>query len=277
VFVCLDADSGEEIWRVDFVKKFRTPLPSFGFVCSPLVDGGTVYVQAGASVVKLDKKTGRVLWRTLRDGGGMFGSAFSSPIIATLAGRRQLVVQTRKMLAGVDPDKGDVLWTQDVPAFRGMNILTPVIFKDGVFTSSYRNKSWLFRVSRSEDRFQVNTAWSNDTRGYMCTPVVIDGYAYFHLQNRSFTCIDLETGERKWTSPKYGKYASLVFQDHRILALSADGRLLLIKANPRKFELIDEMPLQGRQTWAHLAVSGNELFVRELGALAVYSWTSRNR
>jgi len=275
VLVCIEGQSGREIWRVDFVKQLDAPVPSFGFVCSPLIDGDHIYVQAGASTVKLDKKTGKVIWRTLKDGGGMFGSAFSSPIIATLAGKRQLVVQTRKMLAGTDLETGKVLWTQNVPAFRGMNILTPIIVGDNVFTSSYRNKTWLYNIYKSGDNYRVRTTWSNTTQGYMSTPVVIGGHVYMHLQNRRFACLDLEKGERKWQSDTFGKYASLVFQDNRILALSCDGRLLLIRANPDKFELVDEMKIDGKQTWAHLGVSGNELFVRELGALAVYRWEDK--
>lgn len=272
VLVCLNAETGQENWRVDFVKKFDSPLPAFGFVCSPLVDGTSVYVQAGASVVKLDKDSGNVLWRSLDDGGGMFGSAFSSPMIATLAGKRQLLVQTREELSGVDLDDGSVLWKQEVPAFRGMNILTPVVLGDAVFTSSYRNRSWLYRIAKSEDQFRVETAWSNNVQAYMSTPVVIDGHAYLHLQNRRFACVNLDTGERTWTSQPFGKYASLIAQDNRILALDASGRLLLIQANPQEFELIGEAKVSDTETWAHLAVSGDELFVRELGAIAGYQW-----
>ena len=273
VLVCLHAETGQEKWRVDFVKELNAPLPAFGFVCSPLVDGTAVYVQAGASVVKLDKESGKVVWRAMDDGGGMWGSAFSSPMIATLAGKRQLLVQTREELAGVDLENGDVLWTQEVPAFRGMNILTPVVVGDDVFTSSYRNKSWLYRVTRAAEQFSVETIWSNNVQGYMSTPIVIDGYAYLHLQNRRFACINLATGERTWTSQPFGKYASLIAQDDRFLALDASGRLLLIKANTKEFELIDNVEISDEGTWAHLAVSGNELFIRELGAVTGYRWS----
>ena len=272
VLVCLIAETGQEKWRVDFVEKLNAPLPDFGFVCSPLVDEKAVYVQAGASVVKLDKQSGKVLWRALDDGGGMWGSAFSSPMIATLAGKRQLLVQTRKELAGVDLENGDVLWTQEVPAFRGMNILTPVVVGDDIFTSSYRNKSWLYRVITAAEQFNVETVWSNNVQAYMSTPVVIDGHAYLHLQNRRFACINLATGERTWTSQPFGKYASLIAQDDRFLALDASGRLLLIKANPKEFELIDDVEISDVDTWAHLAVSGDEIFIRELGAIAGYRW-----
>lgn len=276
VLVCLHAETGQEKWRVDFVKELNAPLPAFGFVCSPLLDETAVYVQAGASVVKLDRQSGNVIWRTLDDGGGMWGSAFSSPIIATLAGKRQLLVQTREELAGVDLENGDVLWTQEVPAFRGMNILTPVVMGDDVFTSSYRNKSWLYRVTQAAERFNVETVWSNNVQAYMSTPVVIDGHAYLHLQNRRFACINLATGERTWTSQPFGKYASLIAQGDRFLALDASGRLLLIKANPQEFELIDNEKVSDEETWAHLAVSGDDLFIRELGAMTAYRWAGRS-
>ena len=177
VLVCLNAKTGHEQWRVNFVEQINTPMPAFGFVSSPLVDGDAVFVQAGAGVIKLNKNTGALIWRTLHDDGGMNGSAFSSPIIADIAGQRQLLVQTRNVLAGIDIDTGNMLWNHTIPAFRGMNILTPVVVGDAIFTSSYRNNSWLFQLSKNKDQFQVMEAWKNTAQGYMSTPVVIGGHA----------------------------------------------------------------------------------------------------
>jgi outer membrane protein assembly factor BamB len=272
VLVSLNAKTGSEQWRVDFVEEFKAPSPAFGFVSSPLVDGEAIYVQAGASIVKLNKKTGKVIWRVLKVEGGMMGSAFSSPVIATLGGQRQLIVQTREKLVGVDLNSGEILWEQPVPNFRGMNILTPLIFGDAIFTSSYQNKSWLFNVSKSQGKFQIKEAWSNKAHGYMSTPVVIEGYAYLHLQNQRFTCLNLSTGEQTWTSPAFGKYCSLVAQKDRILALDQRGKLLLIQANPKRFVLLDERKVSDEDTWAHLAVCDDEVFIRELNGISVFRW-----
>ena len=184
VLVCPQASDGKVLWRMDFVSEMKAPVPSFGFVCSPLLDGDAVYVQAGASLVKLDKMTGKVLWRALKDDGGMEGSAFSSPILTDLNARRQLIVQTRQKLAGLDPASGNVLWSQEVPAFRGMNILTPTIWNGQIFTSTYGGKSFSFEPKESGGQFEVSTNWENKSKGYMSTPVVIDGHAYLHLQNQ---------------------------------------------------------------------------------------------
>jgi len=273
LLVCLDVATGKERWRFDFVKKLDAPLPDFGFVCSPLVEGDAVYVQAGASFVKLNKRTGELVWRTLKDQGGMWGSVFSSPVFAELAGKRQLVVQTREKLAGVDPADGEVLWEQPVEAFRGMNILTPVIYKDTLFTSTYGGKTIGFKVAQADGKFTITESWRHKAQGYMSTPVVIDGVAYNHLKSQRVMAIEVETGRELWTSDKsFGKYWSLVAQGNRILALDQRGQLFLLRANKDKYDQLDQRKITSEETWAHLAVAGDELFVRELNALAAYRW-----
>jgi outer membrane protein assembly factor BamB len=273
VLVCLDAKTGNQRWRVDFVERFKAPLPDFGFVCSPLVVGNFVYVQAGAGFCKLDKQTGKVLWRVLTDAGGMFGSAFSSPILSTIGGKAQVVVQTRLKLAGVEPESGKVLWSQEIPAMLGMNIVTPTVDGDRIFTSTYGGGSRLLEIKRTGEDFQVQTVWKTSLQGYMSTPVTIDGHAYLHLRSQKFTCVELKTGKQTWTtSGRYGQYWSLVAQKNLILALDQQGELLLIRAKPNKFDLLDSKKISDEETWGHLAVCGDQVFVRELNGISAYRW-----
>jgi outer membrane protein assembly factor BamB len=272
VMVCLDTKTGKERWRVDFVKEFKAPLPDFGFVCSPLVVDDFVYVQAGAGFCKVNKQSGKVSWRVLTDGGGMFGSAFSSPVYRTICGKPQLVVQTRMKLAGVKPESGKVLWSQDIPAMLGMNILTPTVLGDKIFTSSYGGGSRLLEIKRMGSDFQVQTVWKTSLQGYMSTPVIIDAHAYLHLRSQRFTCLDLATGKQTWTSEPYGQYWSLVAQKDRILALDQRGELLLIHPTPEKFDLLDSRKISDQETWGHLAVAGDQVFIRELKGISVYQW-----
>jgi len=273
VLVCLDAATGKELWRFDFPKELNSPLPDFGFVCSPLVEDGAVFAQAGAGLVKLDAATGKLLWRVLGDQGGMWGSAFSSPVISTVAGRRQLLVQTRTMLAGVAPDDGTVWWRQPVEAFRGMNILTPVVWSNQVFTSTYGGKTIAFAVQHAGGQFTVAPAWTHKAQGYMSTPVVIDGVAFHHLRSERMTAMELATGRELWvTSESFGKYASLVHDNKRILMLDQRGTLHLLRANREKFERLDSRKVSEAETWAHLAVAGRQVFVRDLKGLTVFEW-----
>ena len=274
VLVCLDASDGKVRWKHDFPAQDGTPLPAFGYVSSPLVDGDALYTQAGGAVVRLDKKSGEVKWKALATADSMNGSAFSSPIVAEVAGRRQLVVQTRTHLAGLDLATGAELWSTPVEAFRGMNILTPAIVSSNrVFTSAYGGKTLAFDIAREGERFVAKPAWSFKAQGYMTSPILHDGHAYLHLRNQRALCVSLEDGAEKWTSTEsFGKYWSLVANRDRILALDERGILMLMAASPARPEILSKRKV-GDDTWAHLAVAGHELFIRELRALAAYEWS----
>ena len=273
VLVCLSVADGKELWRCDFVDRLQTPLPDFGLVCSPLIHGDFVYLQAGAGFAKLSKSEGEILWRTLIDKGGMWGSAFSSPILVQIAGKQQLLVQTRTRLAGVDPDTGAVLWEQAIEAFRGMNILTPVVQGDLLLTSTYGGRTIAFKVTEKDGKFTVAEAWRHKAQGYMSTPVVVDGVAYHHLKSQRAMAVDFATGKELWTTDQsFGKYWSMAVQGDRILALDERGILLLFRANKQKFDLLDQRKLADTDTWAHVAPSEDQLFIRELRAMTAYRW-----
>jgi outer membrane protein assembly factor BamB len=273
VLVCLDAASGDVVWKIDFVEQLKTPLPSFGFVSSPLISGDWIYVQAAASLVKLHKGTGEIVWQSLKDDGGMWGSAFSSPYLTEVGGRPQLLVQTRQKLAGIDPVDGRVLWSQDIEAFRGMNILTPTVYESSVFTSSYGGRSQMIRLVEEGNGWQAQPSWDNRLQGYMSTPLLIDGHAYLHLRNQRAACVRLSDGEITWISQPFGRYWSLVGQGQRILALDERGELLLLHANREEFQVVDTRQIAEAETWAHLAVVDDLIIIRELNALAVYRWS----
>ena len=269
VLVCLDAKSGSVEWRLDFAEKFGTDLPSFGFVCSPLLNDDAVMVQAGASMVALKKSDGSVLWRSLEDGGGMNGSAFSSPIIRPIDGKNQLLVQTRTELCGLTPNDGAVLWKQKIPAFRGMNILTPTVFQNTIFTATYGGKALGIRL---KDK-RPETAWETKLQGYMSSPVVIDSHAYLHLRDQRIACVDLRDGTEKWkTKNKFGKYWSMIARGNQILALDEKGILRLISANLKSLQIVSERKLDTKDCWAHVAVSGDRVIVRSLNGLEVFRW-----
>src|SRR5262249_8479549 len=124
MLVCIDAATGKIRWNVNFVKDYKTPPPPYGFASSPLIDRDAVHVQAAAAFAKVDKKPGKVLWRVLPYRSSPNGTAVSSPVIATLGGKRQVLVQHPRELHGVDLESGKVLWSATVRAFRNMNIAT---------------------------------------------------------------------------------------------------------------------------------------------------------
>ena len=273
VLVAIDGQTGKEKWRVDFVKREKTTVPTFGFVSSPLVEDDFLYVQAGSQVVKIRCSDGTKAWGAMKDDRAMYGSAFSSPVIAEVAGKNQLLTQTREELAGLDLSNGNVIWRYKVKAFRGMNILTPTIIGDTLFTSSYGGGSSLFTLSTDNKGINVSKAWSHKTEGYMSSPITHEGHVYMHGRDKKFHCLEAKTGQLKWSSEKkFSEYASLVANDDKALALTADGNLLLMQLNSSGFNLVDTKKISEAPTWAHLAVCGEELFVRELKGLVKLQW-----
>ena len=289
VFRALDAETGEVRWTIDFPRHFDVSTPPFGFASSPLVVGDYVYVQAANGLVKVEKSTGEIVWRTAvaRD-SIMSGGAFSSPILATLAGHEQLIAFTRAVLSGVDPRSGEVLWTHDVPNFRGMNIVTPIVFGDGVFVSQHRNGSYFIRVhgdgtvrlDEDGDRglsFETETAWTNKGSGYMSSPVIVGNQLYQHLGNGRLSNIDLSSGRENWRTKPLGEYWSMVRQGERILALDSEGVLRLVQASPVSFDVVAEREVAQQSTWGHVAVSGDMIYVRGLEGITALRWSPTAR
>jgi len=273
LLVCLDAKTGKEIWKYDFVKEQKSEAPTFGFVSSPLVDDRAVYVQAGGGFAKLDKLTGKLQWLTLKDGGGMNGSAFSTPVFAKLGDTDQILVQTRTKMAGVNPESGKALWSKEIKSFRGMNILTPVVLGDTVFTSTYGGNTQGFKVLGSTGDFRTEDAWSFKYEGNMSTPVVVADHAYYLGKDQRAICVNLKDGKEAWRSEKrFGKYWNLVANGDNILALDERGILYLLKANPKELDILAEKKLPRSDTWAHIGVFGNEIAIRDLSSLTLYRW-----
>lgn len=274
--VALDGATGKEAWRIDFKKEFGTNGQAFGSVCSPLIDGGFLFVQTSGGLVKIDCSSGAIVWRSLKEEGGMMSGAFSSPVLSNIAGTRQLVVQTRARLCGVDADKGTELWTIDIPSFRDMNILTPTVIGGRIFTSSYGGGASLYEIKKaspgSATEFEAAQVWKNTTEAYMSSPVVVDEKIYLHLRNKRFSCIDPQSGESLWRTTPFGDYWSIVSNGAKLLVLDSAGDLLLIDANPKEYSQLSSRHVSDTSTWAHLAVADDQVFVRALDALIVYRW-----
>ncbi|MEM9237190.1 MAG: PQQ-binding-like beta-propeller repeat protein, partial [Verrucomicrobiota bacterium] len=262
VLVAIDVTNGEVRWRTDFPKEEGTQRPQFGFVCSPMLGKDHLYVQTGAALRKVRKSDGKTVWKTLEDERAMFGEAFSSPVRASIGGRDQIVVQTRMALAGVDPEKGEVLWSVPVKAFRGMNILTPTPVGDHLFTASYGGGTFWYKVDTDGNKQSVKELWNDKLEGNMSSPVVVDGKVYLHGRDKRFHCLDPTAKKILWsTKETYGDYWSMVANEKRILALDDRGILMLIEADPESFQLKQQIEVSAKPTWAHLSVCGSELLI----------------
>jgi outer membrane protein assembly factor BamB len=268
--VCLDPETGKETWRVDLAERFGTRRPMFGAVCSPIVDEGAVYIMGGGATAKLSLGDGSTLWRALDD-EGKDDDAFSSPIIQTIAGVRQLLVQTRTRLCGVSLDDGKLLWSEPIEAYRNMNVLTPTVIGNRVFTAAHSGRSQCFEISKQNDQWKAEELWSQKVQAYMSSPVTNGETIFLHSKNERLTAMDASDGEILWTGRPMGKYQSLVRNKDIILVLSADGELLSVKPTREKLEIVDRKKVAD-DAWAYLGVFDGGLLVRDLKAIKVFRY-----
>jgi outer membrane protein assembly factor BamB len=273
LLVCLDTKTGNQQWQVDFCERYGTPLPELGLVSSPLVDDDGVYVQAADSFVKVNKNTGNSIWRSLeRDDKGQ--GSYSSPELAVIHGRRQLLVANIDDIAGVDPKNGNVLWKRTLDSYDQGCIIAPIAYQGGIFTSTRASRTGYYPLEFTQEQFTLHDGWTNKLVVYMSSPIVIGDFAYMHLKNGRFACVDLRNGTIKWTSNRpFGKYCSLAWNQDTILSLTNEGQLLLIKANPDEFELLDSRTISDQETWGHIAIAGKQIFIREKNAITAFQWT----
>jgi outer membrane protein assembly factor BamB len=277
VVSCWDAASGKLLWQNDFSKEFKAPPPLFyGMSVSPIVVDGMVIVAAGVNddgaLVAIDLAGGEIKWKWTGDGPG-----YSSPILATLAGTRQLIVQSQNNCIGVAPADGSLLWSIPYKTEYDQNIITPVVAGELVIFSGLESGTTAYRLKKIDGKLAPEKVWHNrQISMYMSTPVVV-GDGLYGLNNRSkgqFVCLDLAKGETRWTSEgRMGDNAAILAADGLLMALCTSGQLIVFKAAPQQFETIARYEVADSPTWAYPAIAGGRILVKDRTALS--SWTLR--
>ena len=270
--VCLEPDTGGIRWKADPAERFNARRPPFGGVCSPLIDGGSVYVMAGGATVKLSLADGSTLWKTLDDEGDE-DDALGCPVIETITGTRQLVVPTRTRLCGVDLVDGSLLWSVRIEAYRNMNILTPTVIGDRIYTAARGGRSQCFEISKRGDDYVATESWNQNTQAYMSSPVTDGETIFVHNSNERLTALDADDGKVLWTGKPLGKYLSFVRNDRVLLALNSEGELMSVEPSRDSLNIWAKRKVAD-DSWAHLGVFDGGILVRDLNALKVYRYDS---
>jgi outer membrane protein assembly factor BamB len=240
---------------------------------SPLIVDDTVIVlpggTRGSSVVAYNKATGDIVWRAQDDEQG-----YTSPMLVTLGGVRQILVVSSSRAMGLTVDGGELLWEYPWRTFNGINVSQPIVFthngSDRVFLSaSYGTGAAVFEVTRSGDRFQTKTVWENQRmKNKFTSSVLHNGYIY-GLDESILACIDANTGEQKWKGGRYGYGQILLAGDH-VIVLTEDGELVLVKAAPDRHQEVAKFEAIGGKTWNHPVIAGGRLLVRNIQEMAAF-------
>ena len=272
VVVCTDFATGKTVWKVDTQKSYRASDGFFGMACSPLVEGNAVLLniggEAGAGIVALDKNSGKLLWKTLDD-----EASYSSPVMATLHGKRRAVFFTRTGLAVVDPANGKIDFQNRWRARNqaSVNAAAPLVVGELIFvTSSYNTGALVLRMVGGS----YKKVWSNDTSlSSQYASVMHRGGFIYGTHGRAdvppvpaLRCVELATGKVRWSVDDFGDCMMLLSGD-QLLALMESGELVLGQVTPAGWREVSRAQVVGSGARSQPALADGRLYVRDRNQL----------
>jgi outer membrane protein assembly factor BamB len=269
----LDAAKGTPVWRRNILSDNGASNLSWGMSAAPLIVDDTVVVlpggTRGSSVVAYDKGTGAPVWKALND-----EASYTSPMLVTLGGVRQILVVTATRVVGLTPDKGVLLWQYPWSTFNGINVAQPIVFthngRDRVFMSaSYGHGAAVFELSRAGDGLQAKTIWENERMKNKFTSSVLHNGHIYGLDESILASVNAETGQQNWKGGRYG-YGQLVLAGDHLVVLTEDGDVVLVNATPARHEEIARFAAIEGKTWNHPVITDGKLLVRNVQEMAAF-------
>ena len=263
VLSCLNVADGKLLWRKD---EFPKRWPQFYTASSPMIVDGMVIAQLGGKgtggLMAFDAASGDVKWKW-----GGEAPEYASPVLMTVDGTKQVVTLTEKSVVSVALADGKLLWqVAFAPGRRAYNAATPIVDGQTVIVTGKGRGTRAFKVEKQGDGFAVKDSWSNDALAVQFnTPVLKDGKLYGLSDGGNLFCIDASTGKTVWTDGTQrgrGGFGAIVDAGTCLLALPANGDLLVFKPGDAEYAQLAAIKVTGDATYAHPLVSGKRIFVK---------------
>jgi len=271
--VCWDARDGKQVWSVDTARKFAPPKLAFGVSCSPLLDGEAVLINVGAkgaSIVAFNAADGKVLWKGLDD-----PPSYSSGIAFGAGMARQLVFLTGAGVVSLTAE-GKLNWRVPLKDLLSESSTTPVKAGAMLLASSVTFGSLGIRLDSKDDKPTATQAWKNPLLTcYFSTPVAVGKDEVYMVTGSPppfakavLRCVAIKSGKELWKKDRVGTYHASLLRtgDNKLLMLDDFGNLSLVEPNAREYKQQARSKVCG-QTWAHPALSGGRLYLRDKGEL----------
>ncbi len=229
----------------------------YGYAPSPCLYKNQVIVCAeydGKSyLVSLQSRDGKELWRTARPSS----ISFSTPVVASVAGRDQLLLSGNQKVSSYDPMTGKELWAVDGTTFATCG--TMIWEGNTVFASGGFPKAETIAVQADGSG---KILWRNDQKCYEQSMIVHQGYVYALTDKGVLYCWQASDGKEMWKQRLQGPVSSSpVLVDNRIYWANESGTMYVFEANPQKYVSLSENKI-GDESFASPAVCGNQFFVR---------------
>lgn len=264
----LATGDGEPVWTVEMTEAFASEVPRFGYAGSALIVDDLLLIEAGGpegkGLAALDKATGETRWTAL-DGP----AAYSSPVVATLGGVRQILFFRRAQpeVVSLLPN-GKVFWTHEgLATVIHMPLFVP---PDGIFISStHEAVGVLLRLGMEDGEPVVEEAWRTPRmKNHFNTSVVVDGQIY-GFDNAILKSIDAATGEQNWAHRGFGK-GSLIEAEGNLVVLADSGRVALVEASPEGFREKGSFQATTGKAWTPPTLAGGRLYLRDQDEIASF-------
>ncbi len=265
--VCLDAQTGSNIWRRNLLSDYGGALIPWQNAASPLIDGDLIFVNCNApdgTLLALNTVDGAEVWRR-----EMEFMTHATPVAATIAGQQQIIFMAQSGLVSVNPQTGAVLWRYPF-LYSTSTAVSPVVYGDTVFcTCAYTRTSDAVRVTRSNDMFTATQIWRSYTVfSQWMTPVCHEGFLYGMFgaagpggNINPLKCVELATGTEKWSVTGFGAGGTLLVDNH-ILVLTETGTLVLVKPNTNAYTEVARCQAVTGKCWNVGAVCDGRVYAR---------------
>ena len=264
---CLKLEDGSKVWTRDLVKENGAQNIKWENAASPVIDGDQLYVAGGGkgeALLALNKADGKVIWKVEDD-----QITHATPIVGEVQGVKQVIFFTQAGLVAVTPGKGDLLWRYAFP-FKVSTAASPVIWEDIVYCSAgYGVGAGAVKISKDGAKLSAKEIWRTEGKNvnHWSTPVVKDGYLYGMFSFKQYgkgplACVDIRTGEMKWSQEGFGPGNVILTKEGNVLALSDAGELVLATANSSAYKELGRVKAVGGKCWSSPAVADGKIFVR---------------
>ncbi len=258
-FFCLDAKTGKVVWEKMLTDVLGVEMPGWGFACSPLVLGDLVIVDGGRTAA-FHKETGELVWRT-----DVYNAGYGSPIAFWREDQPWLAVLNCDRLMVIDPATGREAASFDWSWNVQVHATTPVVVDDLIFISTaYDQGCALLRFTGDA---LVEVYRNKEMENHMNSCVAVDGHLYGYdgmsMNSRAaqLKCLDLATGQLEWAQRGLG-CGSLLAAGDRLIALSDQGELVILRASPEKYEELARAKVLDGKCWTPPALAGGRIFAR---------------
>lgn len=258
---CLNKATGEPRWRTDLATVAEAPMPTWGFSSSPIILGERLFLNANQSGLALDKKTGELLWNSPSESCG-----YAAPVPFTCRNQPALAIFGMKAMHVVAQNNGKLLWKVDWPTKMGENSADPLIIDGKLYLSSW----WKMGAALFDPNKDSTTAlWTNKQfQNHISAPVLhngllygFDGSVHRKTDKGALRCVKASTGETLWS--KNGLKGSLIISGDKLLILSNNGTLLVVKTSPTGYQELARHEGLGKRTWAPPVLHQGLLYVRD--------------